>query len=148
VWIGRHLDQVRPLVAGSAAPALSLPKIGPKGTLGDRVAIAPGKVTVIDFWATWCGPCIKALPALESFARRHPEVDVLAINRDDPAEARAMFDEARFGLTLLADDGETSERFGVTTIPHTVVIDRTGTLRKIGHGGGLDLEAELRALAR
>ena len=146
VWLVRHVDQVRPLVAGAAAPAFALHPIGPSGALGDPVRFVPGKVTVIDFWATWCGPCLHAMPALDAFARRHPEIDVFAINLDDPGQARALFDEAHYVLTLLADDGATSERYGVTVIPHTVLIDRTGRLRKVSHGGGIDLEAEVRAL--
>jgi thiol-disulfide isomerase/thioredoxin len=148
VWIGQHVDQLRPLMAGSSAPALDLPAIGANGTLEGHVAMKPGRITIIDFWATWCGPCLHAMPKLDAFARQHPEVDVIAINLDDAAEARGIWDQARYVITLLADDGATSERYGVTAIPHTVVIDRQGVLRKVGHGGGIDFDAEVKALAR
>ena len=147
-WIAGNVDQMRPLVAGATAPPLDLPAIGANGALEQHVSLAPGRITIIDFWATWCGPCLRAMPRLDAFARKHPEVDVIAINLDDAVEARGIFDKARFVLKLLADDGATSERYGVTAIPHTVVIDRQGTLRKVGRGGGLDLEAEVDALAR
>ncbi len=100
---------------------------------------------MIDFWATWCGPCLRSMPHLDALARAHPEIDVFAINLDDPGEARAIFDRNHYQLRLLADDGDASQRFGVTTIPHTVVIDRSGTLREIHHGGPMDLDAEVRA---
>jgi thiol-disulfide isomerase/thioredoxin len=146
-WVVQNIDLVRPLEPGSPAPAIALPKIGPRGQLGPRVSLAPGRVTIVDFWATWCGPCLRAMPHLDRFARRHPDIDVLAINLDDAAEARAMFDSAGYALTLLADDGDTSQRYGVDTIPHTAVIDRTGRLFAVGHGG-LDLDAAIAELAR
>ena len=51
--------------------------------------------------------------------------------------------ERHLAITLLADDGTTSSRYGVNAIPHTVVIDRDGTVRRVARGGGVDLEAEL-----
>lgn len=143
LWVAQHTDLVRPLEAGIEAPAFSLPKIGAAGELGPRVSRTPGRVTIVDFWATWCGPCLRSMPHLDKIARAHPEIDVLTVNLDNAAEARAMFDQASYMLTLLADDGEVSERFGVVTIPHTVVIDRGGTLRRVGGAG--DLEAEIKA---
>lgn len=143
LWVAHHPELVRPLEAGIAAPAFELPAIGAGGQLGPRVARKPGRVTIVDFWATWCQPCLHSMPHLDQVARQHPEIDVLTINLDDPAEARAIFDRAHYMLALLADDGEVSERFGVVTIPHTVVIDRDGTLRRVGGAG--DLEAEIKA---
>ncbi len=147
VWIAQHPDLVRPMTRGDRAPAFALPAIGTDGKLGPTVAFTPGKVTVIDFWATWCPPCVASMPHLDAFARAHPEVTVYAISMDDhPEDARAMFDHKGYTPILLSDDHATSERYGVTTIPHTVVIDRDGNVRLVSRGGGLDLEAELSKL--
>lgn len=146
-WLGNHADDIRPLTRGAVAPSLSLLRIGPTGPTGDPVSLPPGKVAVLDFWATWCGPCIKGLPRLDAVARRHPEIDVFAINLDDPGAARALFDAAQYAMTLLADDGSASDRYGVTAVPHTVVIDRSGRVRCIGRGDGIDVEAEISAAA-
>ena len=62
---------------------------------------------------------------------------MIAINLDDPAAARALFDDRGFAMTLVADNGEVSQRYGVTTIPHTVLIDRDGTVRAVSRGNGL-----------
>jgi len=102
-----------------------------------------GKIIVVDFWATWCGPCLRSMPHLDQIARKHPEIDVLTINIDDAAEARAIFDRAHYQLQLLADDGATSDRFGVVSIPHTVLIDGKGMLRDTESG---ELEAQIRAI--
>src|SRR6185369_8347344 len=120
-WIARNLELVKPMTTGDEAPALSLAQIGPTGALGDRLTLADtrGKVTVLDFWATWCNPCLAAMPRLEQLARSHPDVAVLTINLDDPARARALFNERGYTMKLLADDGDVSQRFGVTSTPNT-----------------------------
>ena len=147
-WIARNLELVKPMTTGDEAPALSLAQIGPTGALGDRLTLADtrGKVTVLDFWATWCNPCLAAMPRLEQLARSHPDVAVLTINLDDPARARALFNERGYTMKLLADDGDVSQRYGVTSIPHTVIIDRRGTVREVVRGTGSDLAASVDAI--
>ena len=148
VWIARHMSNVRPMKSGEAAPMFALPKItGPK-TLGERVTLERGKVYVIDFWATWCNPCLKAMPRIDALARAHPDLGVLAINIDDSEEAWTLFSERNYAMTLLAGDRETSERYGVFEIPHTVLIDREGIVRRVYRGGTHDLEREVSALLK
>ncbi|HEY6037465.1 MAG TPA: TlpA disulfide reductase family protein, partial [Kofleriaceae bacterium] len=143
LWVAQNTDLVRPLQTGGVAPAFSLARIGANGKLGERVSPTAGRITVVDFWATWCGPCLRSMPHLDQIARKHPEIDVLTINIDDAAEARAIFDRAHYQLQLLADDGATSDRFGVVSIPHTVLIDGKGMLRDTESG---ELEAQIRAI--
>ena len=145
-WITGNLELVKPMTAGGEAPAFALPRIGPGGALGERVALASsrGKVTVIDFWATWCKPCLAAMPRLDQLARSHPDVAVIAINIDDAAAARALFDQRGYRMTLVADDGDASERYGVSAIPHTVIVDRRGAVREVVRGGA-DLAARVDA---
>ncbi len=135
VWIARHIDSMRPVSIGNNAPAFALRTIGPGGTLGESRGLAPNKVTVIDFWATWCKPCIVALPKLQQMANEMPDIEVLTINLDDAEAARTLFDKSGFTMTQLMDDGEVSERYSVTTIPHTVVIGRDGLVRRVFRGG-------------
>ena len=94
-WIVRHLDLLRPMREGDTAPAIALPRIGPDGALAAPVTLASerGHVVILDFWATWCGPCLAAMPQLEELTRRHPEVAVIAVNLDDAKAARALFDQ-------------------------------------------------------
>ena len=134
---------LRPMTTGDAAPTLALPRIAPGGKLADRVDLGQlrGKLVVVDFWATWCRPCCASMPALDALTRHHPDVAVLSINMDDARAARAIFDDHHYAMTLLADDGETSERYGVSTIPHLVLIDADGRVRQVIRGGGADLEA-------
>ncbi|MEO6774884.1 MAG: TlpA disulfide reductase family protein [Kofleriaceae bacterium] len=143
VWVVQNTDLVRPLQTGAEAPTFSLARIGSHGQLGAHVSRTPGRITVVDFWATWCGPCLRSMPHLDQLARKHPEIDVLTINLDDPAAARAIFDKAHYQLQLLSDDGATSEKFGVVSIPHTVLIDGDGMVRDTASGA---LEAQIRAI--
>jgi thiol-disulfide isomerase/thioredoxin len=141
IWIADNVDLVKPMKTGDEAPAFALPRIDPTGKLADHVALAQsrGKVTVLDFWATWCGPCLAAMPKLEKLARSHPDVSVLAINLDDAAAARAVFNERGYTMTLLLDDEDVRDRYGVTSIPHTVIIDRAGRVRQVVRGSGTDI---------
>jgi thiol-disulfide isomerase/thioredoxin len=142
-WIAGNLELVKPMTTGDEAPGISLAQIDATGKLGEPVTLAAtrGKVTVIDFWATWCQPCLASMPRLERLARTHPDVAVLAINLDDPAGARAVFNEHGYTMKLLADDGDVSQRYGVSSIPHTVIIDRRGRIRDVVRGTGVDLAA-------
>jgi thiol-disulfide isomerase/thioredoxin len=146
-WIAGHLELVKPMTSGGEAPAIALPRIEAGGALGDRVALAAsrGRITVLDFWATWCKPCLAAMPKLDQLARAQADLAVIAINLDDPAAARALFDQRRYAMALVADDGDASERYGVTTIPHTVIIDRHGMVREVVRGGA-DLAARVAAI--
>jgi thiol-disulfide isomerase/thioredoxin len=143
VWIANHLEFVRPMTSGDAAPAIALSRIGAGGALGERVSLdaSRGKITVLDFWATWCKPCLAAMPRLDQLARANPDVAVIAVNLDDAAAARALFDQRRYAMTLVADDGDASQRYGVSSIPHTVVLDRHGVVREVARGAGADLAA-------
>jgi thiol-disulfide isomerase/thioredoxin len=148
-WVVTHLDWLRPMQSGDRAPSFALPRIEERGALGEPItsdALA-GHVVVLDFWATWCRPCLRALPSLSALAARG-EVTVLSVNLDDPAAARARFDDEHNRSTLVAGDDDTATRFGVHAIPHLVVIDQDGMVRQVSRGDGalgdaIDLATDL-----
>jgi peroxiredoxin len=148
-WIVRNIDLLRPMAPGDVAPAFALPVVTPAGELGPGQALADwhGKIVVLDFWATWCGPCVDSLPGL---ARVHADLGdagaVVLVNLDDPKDARALIDRYAPGLPLLYDtSGDVARRYGVQPLPHTVVIDRDGRVRAVFRGGG-DLRATVAQL--
>lgn len=133
-WIARHVDWLRPLEAGRAAPPFALDRIGAAGTVTSESM--RGEVVVLEFWATWCKPCLASLPRLDAAARRWGDrARVVAVNLDDADLAAAIFARAGYGMTLAADDGETSLRYQVDVLPHVVVIDTAGVVRVVAHGG-------------
>ncbi|MEK7766999.1 MAG: TlpA disulfide reductase family protein, partial [bacterium] len=100
-------------------------------------------VVIMDFWATWCGPCRMAMPALQSFQQKHAKhVEVLSINQLENAERVAAFVKANnLQLHVLLDqDGAVSSAYRVFGIPTLYVVDKTGILRQKYVGYRQDLE--------
>jgi thiol-disulfide isomerase/thioredoxin len=144
-WILRNRDQLAPVTTERPAPSFALPEIGQGGSLLAAVEVAPGgRVKVLEFWATWCAICIRGLPHLEALRKAHPEVDIITINLDDATKARRLFDDQAYGLRLLFDNRGIADRYGVSSLPHLVVIGRDGKVREVKRGGPGDLEALLK----
>lgn len=109
-----------------------------------------GKPVVLSFWASWCGPCRKELPALSAFAGTHPELTFIAVNVDrDRAAADKFLGSVAVNLPIAFDpDAKALGSYGVTSMPTLFVIDRKGQLhwRHAGYGeekGLTELEAAL-----
>ena len=75
-----------------------------------REAIESGKPVVIDFWATWCGPCIKLGPVVEELAEKYPEVTVGKLNIDENDEIASENRVRNIPTVLFFKDGELKER--------------------------------------
>lgn len=98
-----------------------------------------GKVIFVDFWASWCPPCLKSLPDFEqlqtSFSGRN-DVVVLAINLDEnPQDANKFLSTLDVTYKILADsEGKIPESFGVSTMPSSFIIDKEGVIRYVHKG--------------
>lgn len=75
-----------------------------------REAIESGKPVVIDFWATWCGPCIKLGPIVEELAEKYPEVAIGKLNIDENDEIAGENRVRNIPTVLFFKDGELKER--------------------------------------
>jgi len=92
-----------------------------------------GKVVILNFWATWCPPCIQEMPSLTTMqARLGDRVNVLAVSVDDDAEAYNRFlREHNIGLLTVRDpERKTNRLYGTDKFPETYIIDRQGVLRR------------------
>jgi peroxiredoxin len=91
-----------------------------------------GHTVVLNFWATWCFPCIEELPSLMELQRRLPQLTILAISQDeDPAVYRQFLLNYRVNLLTLRDPSQRIPHlYGTVKIPETYIIDRNGILRR------------------
>lgn len=108
------------------APDFTLPTLD-----GRTVTLSElrGQVVVLDFWASWCGPCQESMPALQALHERYAGrgVTVLAINEEENRSTVEAYVAGRYTFTVLLDEeGSVGTAYGVWGIPHTVVVDRDG----------------------
>ena len=113
---------------GAPAPAFILPR--PEGGTLDTAPLA-GRVLVLNFWATWCGPCVDEMPSLERLHRAlAPQGLFVAAVATDESTAAVLAFVRRHGLTLpvLHDRGgrDVARLYGVAGYPETVIVGRDG----------------------
>jgi thiol-disulfide isomerase/thioredoxin len=110
---------------------------------GDRVDLAGerGKLVILTFWATWCGPCRRELPMLESAQKLvgKDKLTVFAVNfRETPEAAAAVKKIAKtWQLTLVEDrNGSIAGRYRISAVPHLFIIGRDGQIlaEHLGYG--------------
>lgn len=93
-----------------------------------------GKVIILDFWATWCGPCLKVQPHLERLADMYPEVKIIGISVDEnPGKLQQYLSERKINYTIvndsLWDQSPTVKAYQVIGIPDVFLIDQKGVVR-------------------
>jgi peroxiredoxin len=145
-------------LAGTAATAAIGPGPAPDFTLKAmdgrnlRLQEQRGQVVMVNFWATWCGPCKQEMPHLNALYQKYKDSGfvLLGVNiDDDPRKAAAM--AASYGLkfpVLFDADKKVTRTYDLGSMPSTVLIDRNGVVRHIHRGYRDGLEATYDAQAR
>jgi len=113
------LAQVRTLI-GKPAPAFA------------ALPTTKGKVVVLDFWATWCGPCRMTMPRINEWHAKYAQrgVAIVGLSSEDEADVRKFIAAHPVDYTITRDaDGKTARAFGVAVLPMLVVIDKAGVVR-------------------
>jgi len=138
---------------GTFAPAWGSDLRVVSGSVPSTVAATRGRVVVLDFWATWCGPCRVSIPRLDDLHARYGAqgLSVVGISTEDPEDVAAFVRQMSIHYGVASDhEGRTTRAYGVVSLPSVVVIDRRGVVRDlaVGYdpGGDARLDATVRAL--
>lgn len=103
-----------------------------------RLSEQRGNIVMVNFWASWCGPCREELPKMEALYQEYQDLgfEILAINLDDEAsKAEVLLNDIEVSFPVLYDSaGEVSELYDVNAMPTTVIIDRDGKQRLVHLG--------------
>jgi peroxiredoxin len=122
-------------MTGKEAPDFAL-----KSSTGENLRLSEyrGEVVMVNFWATWCGPCRQEMPLLEELFSRYERVGftLLGVNiDDDPRRAMQMATELGVTFPVVFDDRkEVSRLYDVNAMPVTVLVDKEGRVRHVHHG--------------
>jgi peroxiredoxin/outer membrane lipoprotein-sorting protein len=129
-------------LVGKPAPDFKL-----KGMDDKEVTLASlkGNVVVLDFWATWCGPCVAGFPHIDALAKKYADkgVKVFGLNQKEDKETIDNFlKEKNLTVPVLLDPGEVADKYTVKGIPQTVIIGKDGLIKHvhIGYGPGEENE--------
>ena len=154
--LARPTDSSVPLpkgapAVGQVAPDFQLPGID-KQTVS--LGALKGKVVVVNFWATWCGPCTEEMPNLEKAYQQHKTdpLVILGVNQEEtPDHVAGYADLYRLHFPLVMDqDGHVSALYRVQALPTTYFVDKTGTIRQthIGEMSFDYMETQIQSLLR
>jgi thiol-disulfide isomerase/thioredoxin len=132
---------IGPAMIGKPAPAFALKTINGRSTVS--LEDCRGKVVIIDFWASWCGPCRRSLPRLAALEAGNSFVRLLAVNIDDERENAIEFlTRSHVMLTALYDETKhVADKYDVPEMPSALILDAHGVVRFV-HAGYDELEID------
>ena len=118
------------LAKGTPLPQMTLPYIsGQTGQL--NLSELRGRPVILNFWASWCGPCKQELPVLKALHERYTDhgLVILGVTDDSPAHIRAVSSQYALPYPTVFDKrNKLSRRLRVRTIPFTVFVDKNGNI--------------------
>ena len=118
-----------------AADSTPAPDFTLKSTGGNNLRLSEmrGQVVLVNFWASWCGPCRQEMPLLDELQSKYSKLGftVLGVNVDkDPAKADKILKDIPVTFPVLYDsEGTVSKQYNVSAMPTTIIIDRDGNMR-------------------
>ena len=147
-----------PSAACARATQQAAPDFTLKSQKGDNLKLSElrGKVIMINFWASWCGPCRQEMPVLDQLYRHYHALDftVLGVNVEQNSDdARSLLKDVSVSFPILFDnENKVSRLYDIKGMPSTVLVDRDGNVRymHVGYQPGTENEyqAQIRALIR
>lgn len=129
--LGRNPNQVPSALVNRPLPEFTLPLLDQEGGAISSADLL-GRISIINFWATWCPPCHEEHPYLVEISASEPGVQFIGVNyKDDLDEARLFLDEkgSPFEKVIVDLNGSLGIDFGVAGAPETFIVDSFGTIR-------------------
>jgi len=126
--VGGAAPEITPEAERGTATVVTVPGLPGPGVL--TVGRSSARPTVVNLWASWCGPCKDEMPAVQRFASANPRVRVVGIAIDDSRDAALRFAKelgVRFALGLDEDD-RVGDAYGISGLPTTLLLDQRGRL--------------------
>ena len=122
------------LQIGRPAPQFTLPDLN-----GSEISLDQykGRVVMLDFWASWCGPCRMTMPMIENLQKKYANsLVLLTINLQEPKDVveEYVWKQGIQSQVLLDEDGSVGEAYGTISIPMQIIIDKQGIVRFIQSG--------------
>jgi len=147
-------EEIPALTVGAVAPDFDL-----TDTAGAAVSLSQyrGKVVLLDFWQTWCVPCVETIPRLKALQKRYGAQGLVILGITDRLDAEGVATLRRFAAEykinyplLIDEKGTTTARYSILGYPHTYLIDRGGRVALDRHGAisGEELEREIEKALR
>lgn len=135
VWITSHAQT---LTVGDKSPNIDLTNCIIPASAGTVVSTLPlqsftGKAVILDFWATWCGPCIASMPKYEGFQKKYgDQLQVIGVTHEKVTRIERFVRNRPVGFMLAVDTASVLRTyFDYRTIPHVVLIDKSGVIKAI-----------------
>jgi len=141
---GGSVHEMGNVKLGQPAPDFSVPDLS-----GNKVSLSAyrrQKVVLLDFWATWCGPCRMAMVGLQTLQDKYKGqgLEILSLNQGEPADqVRQFINRKKYGFHVVLDaDGNIGAKWGVRGIPTLVLVDKSGVIQWLQVGYNKD-ESEM-----
>lgn len=132
-----HMTGLESPLVGKPAPPVDLEMLDSRMF---HLAEHRGRIVVLDFFATWCGPCMQTMPLVDAVLREFADRNITfaAVNLEErPDQIKPVLERHKLPVPVALDrDGVVAAKYGVTAIPQTVVIDREGKVARLFVGGG------------